>query len=269
MSPTTFVKRRKLDPYGESVEIDLMSSDTSKTYVVFQNLTVACGGGFGHLFKQPNVCSVKVRDLSAQTLEMFLAWLHHENLHHSPFTLYPRFRVHSGRVPLKYFNLRYEPLLWDEKDLCVWELFDAVIPMFLFAETWDIPRLRQDAVDRLVWCNNYFRSNGTYDGFVASNTITMAYDRTKPKNPLRRLIAIAFCLHNTKHTVAVDEMPRQFLVDIWKHEKYMYATDENQELNPCEFHEHASKEESKACTVRVRMSKRTLDDEEEDEVSES
>ncbi|KAF2833952.1 hypothetical protein CC86DRAFT_400530 [Ophiobolus disseminans] len=104
--------------------------------------------------------------------------------------------------------------LWslvEEFDKC--KFVEAIVHLYLFAKSYDIPHLRQDAIDRLAW----YVSHGIQihdDQFIYVCTITEAYNQTKPGSPLRKLLGISFALHNYKDRVPMIHMPKQYLVDV-------------------------------------------------------
>jgi len=70
------------------------------------------------------------------------------------------------------------------------EVAEAAIEMYIFAQTYDIPRLRQDAMDRLVRCNNAGSSaEPCLYSNVSASTIQRAYQHTARDSAVRKWLA--------------------------------------------------------------------------------
>jgi hypothetical protein len=52
----------------------------------------------------------------------------------------------------------------------------VAVHMYIFAQTFDIPRLRQDAIDRLLKCHNDEYDNSMSAGFIPASAIQSAYE---------------------------------------------------------------------------------------------
>jgi hypothetical protein len=128
------------------------------------------------------------------------------------------------------------------------DVAEAAIGMYIFGTTFDIPRLRQDAMDRLVWCSNFsYTLTPTSYARVSESIILRAYEHTNCNSPLlTRLIA-----HGPLVTGYEMYLPDEYLHD------------RVEALNPvwirlsCEYHEHKNQQEWNDCVVRVNM-ERTL-----------
>jgi hypothetical protein len=122
-----------------------------------------------------------------------------------------------------------------------------VVDIFIFAEAYDIPRLRLDAIDRLVWCHNR-KYEG--EGYFSAATIEKAYKHTKCGSPLRMILAKGYSAFGDKGVPAMMALPKEFLVDVLATQ----AVDGSaSELDPCMFHAHESVKEREDCVVRVDM----------------
>jgi hypothetical protein len=87
--------------------------------------------------------------------------------------------------------------------------------MFIFAESYGITRLRQDAVDRLTWCLNRAAANvADPTVFLAPSRAIRVYEHTQPRSVLRKLVAIAYCVLSDKSKVVLPNHPKDYLVDI-------------------------------------------------------
>ena len=80
-------------------------------------------------------------------------------------------RLGNGK---RWFDRELDPYTWSSIRLDIWEHADIAIDMFIFAQTFEVSRLRQDAVDRLVWCHNTAYDDGTGGSFVSTAAIVNA-----------------------------------------------------------------------------------------------
>jgi hypothetical protein len=134
--------------------------------------------------------------------------------------------------------------------------------MYIFARVYDIPRLRCDAMDRLVWCNNTAHYNGQYGTFVSASSITRAYEHIDPGSPLRELLISGFFWFFSSDGEKMVDLPRPYLIDIavsFKSGKLTGDRDDGYRLPGCYWHEHETEEERTGCKIRVNMDRPVVD----------
>jgi hypothetical protein len=74
--------------------------------------------------------------------------------------------------------------------------------MFIFASKYEIPRLRQNAIDRLVWCHNRFKNEQDEElppDYISLATNPRVYEFTQLDAPIRKLLSdgyFEFAEHN-------------------------------------------------------------------------
>ena len=62
-------------------------------------------------------------------------------------------RTHGHRFT--WYNCTSDPIILSYTTVTnLWGVAEVAIDLYFFAKKFDIPRLQQDAVDRLIWCNN-------------------------------------------------------------------------------------------------------------------
>jgi len=129
--------------------------------------------------------------------------------------------------------------------------------MYIFASRYEIPRLRQDAIDRLVWCNNwmfidYIENPDYYHNHISITAIETLYRNTKPGDPLRGLLGEGYHDYGDQRDVALGQLPKDFLVDIlckvWDKKCDRYGP----WRNPCKYHGHAAPV-APPCTMSIFM----------------
>jgi len=139
----------------------------------------------------------------------------------------------------------------------IWNVAEAAIEMYIFAATCDIIRLRQDAMDRLVWCNNVTYNLPRRGGFICPSVIKRVYDHIGPDkevfpegNPLHRWL-----LSRDPYRVNLyDDFPEEYqyhLIEIYGLADDPCALDAVWMPPCCQFHEHFTQEDFNNCVIRV------------------
>jgi hypothetical protein len=118
-----------------------------------------------------------------------------------------------------WFDASLEPLYWGKVFMSIWERAELAIDTFIFAETFDIPRLRQDSIDRLVWCHNLAHIGSVTESFVSTAATQKAYIHTKRGSGLRKVLADGWYEFENKERLGdrlvLQVLPHDFLIDIW------------------------------------------------------
>jgi hypothetical protein len=148
-----------------------------------------------------------------------------------------------------------DPLIWHQWERNVWAFAEVAVDVYIFAQTFDIPRLRQDAMDRLLWCHNEEYVDSLSPGFIHASSIQKAYENTRPGSKLREILVYGWCemmeARDLQEKAVAEALPREFLADIALH----YVNNCGKEgcygnIGGHEYHEHRS-EEKRDCVVRV------------------
>ena len=136
---------------------------------------------------------------------------------------------------------------------------ENTINLFILAKTYDIPLLRHDAIEGLVQCFHYTSTpeHGDSTWGFSADIVQRAYDHTAAGSPLRRALATGYCLDSkvSEDSRNVDYMPRDFLADVVKgysglmrkHGVGDTSAELVRKLDPCEYHEHETKEQRICC----------------------
>jgi hypothetical protein len=140
-------------------------------------------------------------------------------------------------------------------DYDAWWCAAEIINIFIFAETYEIPRLRLDAIDRLVWCYNHALHHHTEpEDFLKAPIFNHAYKHTKSGCVLRKWLVCAFrCFRNHDDRKGLLGLPKKFLVDFFQEWEVWADTNLEEELTACKFHRYRTPEAAKTCVVRVDM----------------
>ena len=180
--------------------------------MVVRRLLLKYASTLGKVFRHQGVASLKLCDVAFETFEIFLGWLEQEYERQYLSGIYSPIVVFPIYSKTDYQNPTDDPLIWeyDRKSADTTKYVEPVINVFVFAEAYMIPRLRQDAIDRLVWCTN----SSTDAHFVPASVIQRVYKHTPASSPLHRLLAIRYCLSRSKGQVNMHEFSKQLLVDI-------------------------------------------------------
>ncbi|KAF2833954.1 hypothetical protein CC86DRAFT_415989 [Ophiobolus disseminans] len=154
----------------------------------------------------------------------------------------------------EYFDPDH-PLMWNEGRDGTAEYAEAAVEMYIFASAYQIPRLRQDAMDRLVWCHNHFateQSDQYSTNYVSPQILVSACQNTRPGSPLRELLLEGFYEFSDRADDTFKAIFKNVLVDVSRmisdHRGSIYGY-----WKPCDYHEHEDQEERERCKVRVDM----------------
>jgi hypothetical protein len=134
---------------------ELNTTTKEDTFQVFRCVLEAYAPNFAKLFNHPGVRAVKLGDVAADTIEVFLMWLRkqHDKLW-LPLPEHDWNAVHETSY--------YEVHEFLSTDMCRCilggDIGELCINMFLFAKAY-IPILRRDSINRLVLC---FDPNGSH-----------------------------------------------------------------------------------------------------------
>jgi hypothetical protein len=149
-----------------------------------------------------------------------------------------------------------DPIMWNASDEHVIEHTEAAIEIYIFASTYEIHRLRLDAIDRLVWCHNrIFDTSTLVDGplgYVGPSVLTRAYKNTLTSDPIRRLLSEGYYELGCHSDEALLTLPKELLAKMLGWALHGIAFDSGL-WEPCSFHEHTDQNERDACEVRVQM----------------
>jgi hypothetical protein len=219
--------------------------------MVFRYRLLTYASEFGNIFRYTGITSLKHRDVSFETFEIFMGWFKQE---------YER-DCHAGPAlnlgPSSYSEAGDEPLIWGVygEDASAAMYVKPVIDIFILAEAYMIPCLRQDAVDRLVWCINAFIEYGSVH-FLPASVIKRVYKHTLGPSALRRLLTVRYCLGPCKGKIKMDGFAKHVLVDVLECAEYVGkepGQHSSNFLDVCDFHEHADKAEKEKCEGLVLM----------------
>lgn len=148
------------------------------------------------------------------------------------------------------------PLSWRLLSDDKFGMAHASIDLFSFAETYNIPRLRQDCLDRLCWYYSELsigsKRSGPEPMTHFKDLVRHAYDTTTPGSPIRRIVVDGFLILPIASTPA-EQLPVQFLTDVVNAYQQPLPL-RGGRLFGCDYHDHESHEESKACRIRVEYS---------------
>lgn len=132
--------------------------------------------------------------------------------------------------------------------------------MYIFAHNYGIPRLAQDALDRLVWSNRNARLLAGHFNktFVSAWTIQHLYENTQPDNHVRTWVVNGLRAFADFDNTDMTHLPQAILIDLTRDYKNRPHHPDDDELRylhaeyDCEFHEHAILKEEDECEVHVR-----------------
>lgn len=139
----------------ETVEFDIRCGDVHETFDVLRLLLDAYVPSLASLFRFPGVRSVRLDDVTPESFEIFIGWLRFEHFAGVSNSLCPDIKPgqpseltwpDDGSCSCYHSE---EPLIWDNASNFS-AYTEAAINMYIFANRYQIPRLRPDAIDRLV-----------------------------------------------------------------------------------------------------------------------
>jgi hypothetical protein len=150
------------------------------------------------------------------------------------------------------------PLIWDNASNFS-DYIEAAINMYIFANRYEVPRLRQDAIDRLVWCNNLMfldldddEPDYDYHDYISITAIETLYRTTKPSDPLRELLSEGYHDYGDQRDAALGQLPKDLLVDILRKARDKKCKRYGPWRNPCKHHGHTGPVVP-PCTLRILM----------------
>ena len=199
---------------------------------------------FTSQFQSPYILVTQLRDIPEDTVDLFAGWLRACWFQEKASKEVPLWWALLGPTP-KY-DVTGDPINWEGST--VLDRVTAAVNLYLFAKAYHIPRLRQDALDRLVSA-----------ACVPSDpeVIARAYRHTSRESPLRR--ALVDCFYKSEMNgpdFAIDTvstMPEDFVFDVLA---VMFGIAQNISEIPsllyCDYHEHKDQTERSRCRVRVR-----------------
>jgi hypothetical protein len=254
VSPTLVDVRSSTAKYtnrNDTIEIHTNEEGESTTTKVFKTPAVHYAPKFATVLQLPGLKSIELTNVSRLTLRIFNGWLRSSWLLDVSKNKLPAYLqakepnwVLLNEDLLGESLLRPRPLRVSGTE----EVLSQLVDTFIFAETYDIPYLRQDAVDRLVWC---FQRPETIHRSI--QTVGRAYTHTQPGSPLRRVLVDGFCFQaNVQSQIMLRRMPSDFLVDVVLVQRSLLnKTALKQMPDACEYHEHETEEARKSCESRI------------------
>jgi hypothetical protein len=246
----------------KTIDFNITFNNDQKTFKVLRVLLTTYAPSLTGLYRYPGIKSVTLTDVPVQSFEVFLGWLYYEYFNHKDGV--PRPWDHKTRVVnLDLMNengyIYYDsndPLMWNASDKHVVEHAEAAIEMYIFAGTYEIPRLRLDAIDRLVWCHNrIWATGGLVDcplSYIGQASLTRAYENTLKGDKIGDLLSQGYYELGDHKDEALLVLPKELLAKIsgWalRCTPFDFGV-----WDSCDFHEHMDHNERDACQVRVQM----------------
>ncbi|KAH7085118.1 hypothetical protein BKA63DRAFT_548333 [Paraphoma chrysanthemicola] len=234
MAPRDSQQPYTYEELEKAVDIEIVNNeDDSKlatehmTFSILLILLLLHVPGLAKIFANRNIQAIKLRDVLIKMFGVFIGWIRMEDFRHEetcndPWTAAGGHCVDDTNVSscwvglvrwakaTLFEGLRRISLLWQTSRLPY---------MFLFAQTFDIPRLRQDATDRIIWCHN------TISGFDSSSAISKAYANTKPGSGLRQMLVVGWREFEHDENMAdrefIEALPQNFPLNLWLHSREM------------------------------------------------
>lgn len=137
-----------------------------------------------------------------------------------------------------------------------------LLRLHIFAKTYNIPRLHQDAMDHLVWCNNTAYGFDHAGTFVSASSIRRAYEHTEPGSPLRKLLISGFSDFFSFYGEHMVDLPHRYLIDVAENFKLAELSSGAREpvkdgfvRTGCFHHEHETEGGKRECKIRVIMNR--------------
>jgi hypothetical protein len=216
------------------------------------------------VFRFPGITSITLNDIPSKSFEVFVGWLRYEYLdfarnlrklsNHTMPTLNFELMTTDGR---QYHDGDRDPIMWDPRAECLAEHAEVAIHLYIFANRYEILRLRLDAIDRLVWCLNRFdhaEDHGIEASFIGTATLVRAWRATSQNDPIRKLLCEGFSGMGDHSDETFMELPKELLVSLL-HICKAYGFDDFGTWRPCEYHGHDWQRVGETCVVRVQMEK--------------
>jgi hypothetical protein len=242
-------------------------NNKTKTFTVLRLLLTTHAPAFAKAFAHPGISAIKINDVPPKTFDIFLGWLRMEYWHDTDtaLDLWQDLDGHPDWIydihGIDWWHVDNDPLMWDDFASPIAEYADVAIDMFVFAEAYDIPRLEQDALDRLVWCHNMYEQVSIEclrHDYISSLSINKICEITEPGSLVQTMLSDGFFeFGNYKDDELLETLPKSFLIQV------MRAIVEDgcigvgfrdpSETRTCERHSHETEEEELGCRVRVQM----------------
>jgi hypothetical protein len=220
------------------------------TFKVYLSLLEAFAPNFAKTFQHPGIRGVKLAGVSDSVLDTFIHWLRQE-YEDAPAKKRPQ-------------NIDWE-LMEDTDGYQEHDFLDRcyhsyrtgatnpeiLIEVFTSTETYDIPMLRWDAINRLVVCFD-MEYNGVYSRFeslkiISADVIRRVYNTTDITSPIRKLLVEMFYLLVIGGEEFKTDLPTQCLLDMVKKLAGRVGNSIVCMPKACEFHNHNTKEEQRRC----------------------
>ncbi|KAJ4294290.1 hypothetical protein N0V90_007980 [Kalmusia sp. IMI 367209] len=272
MADNIDLKKLSLAQLNDLVAIRVSENRKLKTVVFFRYLIIKYAPSLTAFFVNTDFTGIELKDVTSTTLNYFCGWLCSCYIQDS-LSDRDLWSIHGVKPDWTLLNCSSSMWSWDQANLSAYlqepldmhlreednELDIAVrsVDLFIFAKAYKIPRLRQDALDRLCWFYNSKRTQGIPPRPLPRDTIRRAYNNTSD-SPLRELLLDGCCTFPEKDgKICFEGYPRQFLATI--SEAYADATVggsnwyQRDALDPCDYHEHERKDERKSCNIRVNF----------------
>jgi len=137
----------------------VVSESHESAVKVYRSLLTAYAPNLARLFEHPGVRAIKLDAVKAETIRVFLLWLRSKFEGASEKT---RSQIHIRDWDYMEETYDYDTHHFLSADLedCNHEcsIGELCVDLFIFAETYNVPALRLDSLNRLVLCFNSFRS---------------------------------------------------------------------------------------------------------------
>jgi hypothetical protein len=199
---------------NDIIEIRTESYGGHRTTKVFKSLMAHYAPEFAAVVSILGIKSIELIDVSFITVRIFNYWMRSSW----------EFDLSQNKLPTEigaeapiwdllgsdlYINFLSPLLTSPVPHRSVWEIVD----FFIFGETYNIPRLGQDAVD---WLAKRFRFQDLEPSHA--RMIQWAYAHTQAGSPLRKLLVDAFFIwahrDDQDWMLKISQMPKEFLVDL-------------------------------------------------------
>jgi hypothetical protein len=214
------------------------------------------------VFRFLGITSITLNDIPTKSFEVFLGWLRYEYLdrarnlrklsNHTMPTLNFELMTTDGRL---YHDDDRDPIMWDPRAECLAEHAEVAIHLYIFANRYEIPHLRLDAIDRLVWCLNRFddaEDRSIEVNFIGTATMVRAWRTISRDDPIRELLCEGFCGMGDHGEETLMELPKELLVSVLLKCQAYWLTNYGP-WRPCDYHGHDWERVGETCVVRVQM----------------
>jgi hypothetical protein len=260
----------KLQCREETVEFNITFNKDQKTFPVLRLVLAVHVPSLAIFFRYPGVKSVTLTDVPVKSFDIFLGWLRFENIatRDDPGSPWP---FGSPRTPDfgvmndaggDYYDSG-DPIMWPRPGDNFMEIGEAAIEMYTFAVKYEIPRLRRDAIDRLVWWHEVRHSEVEIrTGYIGIATLVRVYENTCVDDPIHELLSEGYLEFGSRDVETCMALPKRLLAAVLKKTNDGFLSEPWQ---PCLYHGHANQAARDACVVRVQMKRGLDDDDSEDD----